>query len=52
MAMGGGDALTYSPTFKIGMREYEEIGIKVGDIVTIEIKNSDKSKIRLSIPRR
>jgi len=27
------------------MREYEEIGIKVGDIVVIEIKKSDNSGI-------
>ncbi|MFZ0512070.1 MAG: hypothetical protein WAM14_10730 [Candidatus Nitrosopolaris sp.] len=35
-AMGGG-ALTDSPTFKISMRKYEDIGIKVGDKVMIEI---------------
>ena len=43
-AMGGG-ALTDSPTFKISMREYEDMGIKVGDRVTIEIKKSDSSGI-------
>ena len=40
-----GATLTDSPTFKISMREYEEIGIKVGDIVVIEIKKSDNSGI-------
>ena len=43
-AMGGG-ALTDSPTFKISMREYEDMGIKVGHRVTIEIKKSDSSGI-------
>ena len=45
MAMGGGGALTDSPTFKISMREYEDIGIKVGDKVMIEIKKSDNGEI-------
>jgi hypothetical protein len=39
--MGGGGA--DSPTFKISMKEYEDIGIKVGDKVTIEITKSDNS---------
>jgi hypothetical protein len=43
-AMGGG-ALTDSPTFKISMREYEDMGIKVGDKVTVEIKKSDSSGV-------
>lgn len=43
-AMGGG-ALTDSPTFKITMREYEDMSIKVGDKVSIEIKKSDSSGI-------
>jgi hypothetical protein len=41
-AMGGG-ALTDSPTFKISMREYEDLGIKVGDKIIIEIKKADSS---------
>ena len=41
-AMGGG-ALTDSPTFKISMREYEDLGIKVGDKIIIEIKKADGS---------
>ena len=43
--MAGGGALTDSPTFKMSMREYEDIAIKVGDKVTIEIKKSDSSGI-------
>jgi hypothetical protein len=37
-AMGGGGALTDDPTFKISMREYEDMSIKVGDKITIEIE--------------
>ena len=40
--MGGGGAAD-SPTFKISMKEYEDIGIKVGDKVTIEITKSDNN---------
>src|SRR5436309_7765269 len=43
-AMGGG-GLSDSPTFKIGMREYEDMSVKVGAQVTIEIKKSDSSGI-------
>jgi hypothetical protein len=45
-AMGGGGALTDSPTFKISMREYEDMGIKVGDKIKVEIKKSDSSSGR------
>jgi hypothetical protein len=45
-AMGGGGTLTDSPTFKISMREYEDMAIKVGDKITIEIKKSDSSSGR------
>jgi hypothetical protein len=38
---GGGAGLTDSPTFKMSMKEYEDMGIKVGDKVSIEIKKSD-----------
>jgi hypothetical protein len=31
------------PTFKICMREYEDMAIKVGDKITIKIKKSDSS---------
>jgi hypothetical protein len=44
-AIEGGGAVTDSPTFKISMREYEDMGIKVGDKVTVEIKKSDSSGI-------
>jgi hypothetical protein len=43
--MGGGGAITDSPTFKISMRESEDMGIKVGDKVTVEIKKSDNSGV-------
>ena len=42
---GGGDFPTDSPTFKISMREYEDMASKVGDKVTIEIKKADSSGI-------
>ena len=45
-AMGGGGVLTDSPTFKISMREYEDMAIKVGDKITIEIKKSDSTSGR------
>ena len=38
---GGGD----SPTFKITMKEYEDMAIKVGDKVMIEIKKADNSGV-------
>ena len=44
-AMGGG-GLTDSPTFKISMREYDDLGIKVGDKIVIEIKKADSSSGR------
>lgn len=42
-AMGGGGPLTDSPTLKISMREYEDMTIKVGDKVIIEINRSYNS---------
>ncbi|MDQ6668969.1 MAG: hypothetical protein M3Y53_12195 [Thermoproteota archaeon] len=45
-AMGGGSPLTDSPTLKISMREYEDMAIKVGDKIMIEIKKSDSSSGR------
>jgi hypothetical protein len=44
-AGGGGAGLTDSPTFKISMKEYEDMAIKVGDKLTIEVKKSDSSGI-------
>jgi len=38
--MGSEGFFTDSPTFKISMREYEDIAIKVGDKLTIDIKKS------------
>jgi hypothetical protein len=43
---GGGGAPTDSPTFKISMREYEDMAIKVGDKFSIEIKKPDSSSGR------
>jgi len=43
--MTGGGVPTDSPTFKMSMKEYEDIGVKVGDKVTIEIKKSENSGI-------
>ena len=34
-----------SPTFKLSIREYEELGLRIGDKVTIEIENVDSSRI-------
>jgi hypothetical protein len=45
-AMGGGGPVTDSPTFKISMREYEDMAIKVGDRITIEINKSDSGSGR------
>jgi hypothetical protein len=45
-AMGGGGAPTDSATFKISMREYEDVAIKVGDKITVEIKKSNSSSWR------
>jgi hypothetical protein len=42
-AMTGGGFPTDSPTFKISMREYEDMAIKVGYKITIEINKSDSS---------
>jgi len=35
----------YSPTFNISMKEYEEMAIKIGDKVGIEINKVDSSGI-------
>jgi hypothetical protein len=37
----GGGRLGNSPTFEITMKEYEDMAIKVGDKVTIEINKVD-----------
>jgi hypothetical protein len=41
MLGGGGGISGDSPTFKISMKEYEDMQLKVGDKVTIEIKRAD-----------
>jgi hypothetical protein len=40
---GGGGMSGDSPTFKITMKEYEDMAIKVGDRVGIEVKKVDNS---------
>ena len=41
---GGGRGMPRgSPTFKISMKEYEEMAIKVGDKVGLEVKKVDSS---------
>ena len=42
---GIGGGLTDSPNFKLSMKEYEDMAIKVGDKLTIEVKKSDSSGI-------
>ena len=37
--------LTDSPTFKLSMNEYEDMAIRVGDKLTIEVKKPDTSGI-------
>jgi hypothetical protein len=44
-AMGGGGSPTDSPTFKISISDYEDMGIKVGDKATIEIKRAESSGV-------
>jgi hypothetical protein len=41
----GGGMLRDSPTFKITMKEYDELAIRVGDKVGIEINKVDSSEI-------
>jgi hypothetical protein len=41
----GGGMLGDSPTFKITIKEYEDMAIKVGDKVRIEIRKADKSGV-------
>ena len=45
MFAAGGGMLGDSPTFKITMKEYEDMTIKVGDRVGIEIKKADNSGV-------
>ena len=42
--LGGGMGMPSDiPIFKVSMKEYEDMQIKVGDKVTIEIKKADDS---------
>jgi len=43
--MMGGGGFGDSLTFKLSMREYEDMGLKVGDRVSIEIKKKQDSGI-------
>ncbi len=45
MMGGAGGGFSDSPTFKLSMREYEDMGLKVGDKVSIEIKKKQDSGI-------
>ena len=40
--MGG---VTESPTIKLSMREYQDMGIKVGDKVSMEIQKTESSGV-------
>ena len=42
---GGPTGMTDSPIFRMSMKEYEDMGIKVGDKVTIEVTKLDNSGI-------
>jgi hypothetical protein len=41
----GGGMLGDSPTFKITMKEYEDMAIKVGDKIRIEIEKAENSGV-------
>ena len=43
--MMGGMGVSESPTIKLSMREYEDMSLKVGDRVTLEIKKVDTEGI-------
>jgi hypothetical protein len=43
--MMGGGGLGDTLTFKLSMREYEDMGLKVGDKVSIEIKKKQDSGV-------
>jgi len=38
-------AATETPTIKLSMREYQDMGIKVGDKVFIEIQKAESSGV-------
>jgi hypothetical protein len=43
MLGGGTGTPSDTPTFKISMKEYDDMQLKIGDKVTIEIKRADSS---------
>jgi hypothetical protein len=43
--MMGGSGITDSPTLKLSMHEYQDMGIKVGDKVYIEVQKADSSGV-------
>src|SRR5438093_1086048 len=43
--VGAAGGLTDSPTFRLSMREYEDMGIRVGEKISIEIKKKTSSGI-------
>ena len=42
---GGGGPMSDSPTFKVTMKEYDEMRIKVGDKVTIEVQKFEHNDV-------
>src|SRR5215204_6284047 len=50
--MGGGGGATDSPTFKISMKEYEDMNIKVGDKVIMNNRDNNDNLILYSIFRQ
>ena len=44
-AVGGARGYPDSPTFKLGMREYENMSLRIGDKVSIEIMKKQDSGI-------
>lgn len=43
--IGAAAGLTDSPTFKLSMREYDDMGLRVGDKVSIDIERKQDSGI-------
>ncbi|MGA9317571.1 MAG: hypothetical protein WCD28_08315 [Nitrososphaeraceae archaeon] len=39
--LGSGMGVADAPTFRLSMREYEDLGLKVGDKVVIELKKPE-----------
>jgi hypothetical protein len=43
--LGSGMGVADAPSFKLSMREYEDLGLKVGDKVVIELKKHEVTGI-------